>query len=211
MGFLVLLERLTPIERAVFVLHDVLDLPYDAVADAVGRSEDACRQALHRARRHVTVPGPRTPAERAAQAEEVATRFLAVGLGGDLDALLASLAPDIAVISDGGGVVHAAMRTGHGQPPAAARFLHNLAGRFGDDPLFVPCELNGEPGRADARRRTAGSADVVTRRGRAGRGDPRRRQPGQARAPRRHAGADGTVVPGRGRRPAVSATAMANR
>ena len=65
MGFLLLLERLTPIERAVFVLHDVLDHPYDAVAAAVGRSEDACRQALHRARQHVTVPARRTPAERA--------------------------------------------------------------------------------------------------------------------------------------------------
>ena len=63
MGFLLLLERLTPIERAVFVLHDVLDHPYDLVAEAVGRSEDACRQALlagpparHRAR-----PGARPP------------------------------------------------------------------------------------------------------------------------------------------------------
>ena len=71
MGFLLLLERLTPIERAVFVLHDVLDHPYGAVAQAVGRSEQACRQALHRARQHVTVPARKTPAERA-HAEEVA-------------------------------------------------------------------------------------------------------------------------------------------
>ena len=71
MGFLVLLERLTPIERAVFVLHDALDHPYELVAEAVGRSEDACRQALSRARKHVTVPARRTPAERQ-QAEEVA-------------------------------------------------------------------------------------------------------------------------------------------
>ena len=65
MGFLVLLERLTPIERAVLVLHDVLDLPYDAVAEAVGRTEDACRQALHRARRHVSRARGRRPAGRA--------------------------------------------------------------------------------------------------------------------------------------------------
>jgi RNA polymerase sigma-70 factor (ECF subfamily) len=145
MGFLVLLERLTPIERAVLVLHDVLELPYDAVADAVGRGEDACRQALHRARRHVAVPRPRPPAERE-QAAEVARRFMAVDLGGgDLSSLLASLAPEIAVISDGGGVVHAAMRPVTGAT-RCARYLLNLASRVGDDPLFVPCELNGEPG-----------------------------------------------------------------
>ncbi len=145
MGFLVLLERLTPIERAVLVLHDVLELPYDAVADAVGRTEDACRQALHRARRHVTVPRPRPPAVRR-QAEEVTQRFMAIGLGaGDLDALVASLAPEIAVISDGGGVVHAAMRPVTGAV-RCGRYLLNLIGRFGDDPLVVRCELNGEPG-----------------------------------------------------------------
>ena len=63
MGFLLLLERLTPLERAVFVLHDVLDYPYREIADAVGRAEPACRQALHRARHHVTVPNRRTPAD----------------------------------------------------------------------------------------------------------------------------------------------------
>ena len=144
MGFLLLLERLTPIERAVFVLHDALDYPYDQVAAAVGRSEAACRQALHRARRHVTLPARRTPAERV-HAEEVAMRFMTVGLGGDVDTLLAALAPDITVTSDGGGIVHAAMRTVHGWD-RAARFLRNLSSRVSADPLFLPCELNGEPG-----------------------------------------------------------------
>lgn len=144
MGFLVLLERLTPIERAVFVLHDVLEHPYELVAEAVGRSEDACRQALHRARRHVTVPARRTPAERA-HAEEVAYRFLAVGLGAGVDSLLELLAPGIVVTSDGGGIVHAAMRPVSGQQ-RVARYLATLAGRVGDEPLVLPCELNGEPG-----------------------------------------------------------------
>jgi RNA polymerase sigma-70 factor, ECF subfamily len=144
MGFLLLLERLTPIERAVFVLHDVLEHPYDLVAAAVGRTEDSCRQAAHRARRHVSVPRPRPAAERR-RAEELAMRFMAVGLGGDVDALLASLAPEIAVTTDGGGVVHAAMRPVTGVA-RSARFLRNLAGRVGADPLIVPCELNGEPG-----------------------------------------------------------------
>ena len=144
MGFLLLLERLTPIERAVFVLHDVLDHPFELVAAAVGRSEETCRQAAARARRHVAVPCPQPEADRR-RAEEVASRFLTVGLGGDVDDLLASLAPEIAVSSDGGGVVHASMRTVTGHL-RCARYLHNLASRVGDNPLFVPCELNGEPG-----------------------------------------------------------------
>lgn len=144
MGFLLLLERLTPIERAVFVLHDALGHPYDLVADAVGRSEDACRQALSRARRHVAVPSRRTVAERR-QAEEVAARFLTVGMGGDVDALLAALSPDIVVTSDGGGVARAAIRPVVG-PHRVSRFLLHLGARLGDDPLVVPCEINGSPG-----------------------------------------------------------------
>jgi len=144
MGFLVLLERLTPIERAVFVLHDALDYPYDVVAEAVGRSEDACRQALHRARRHVSVPGRRTPAERQ-HAEELAFRFMAVGLGGDVESLINSLAPDIVVTSDGGGIGRAGIRPVVGAE-RVARYLRNLGTRLGEDPLVVPCELNGGPG-----------------------------------------------------------------
>lgn len=144
MGFLVLLERLTPIERAVFVLHDALDYPYDVVAKAVGRSEDACRQALHRARRHVVLPERRSAAERQ-HAEDVASRFMAVGLGGDVDALLAALAPDVVVTSDGGGIARAGFRPVVGAA-RAARFLHNLTRRFGAGAAVVPCELNGRPG-----------------------------------------------------------------
>jgi len=149
-GFLLLLERLTPIERAVFVLHDVLEHPYDLVAAAVGRSADACRQALSRARRHVAVPASRTPAERA-QAEEVAARFMTVGMGGDVEALLAALAPDIVVTSDGGGIARAAIRPVVG-PQRVARFLATLGTRLGDDPLVVPCEVNGRPGAVVATR-----------------------------------------------------------
>ncbi len=144
MGFLVLLERLTPIERAVFVLHEALDYPYPMIAEAVGRSEQACRQALHRARHHVTMPSHRTEADRA-HAEEVAQRFMVAGFSGDIDELLATLSPDIVVTSDGGGIVHAAMRPVTGRA-RVARFLRNLAGRMGDDPLALPCRLNGEPG-----------------------------------------------------------------
>ena len=143
-GFLLMLERLTPLERAVFVLHDALDYPYDVVAEAVGRSPESCRQALRRARRHVSLPVRRSPAERR-QAAEAAARFMAVGLGGDVEPLLAALAPDIVVTSDGGGIALAGFRPVVGVH-RVARYLRNLGTRLGHDPLVVPCELNGEPG-----------------------------------------------------------------
>lgn len=144
MGFLLLLERLTPIERAVLVLHDALGHGYGEIAAAVGRSEAACRQACRRARRHVEVPAMRSDADRLAAAD-VAGRFLAVAAGGDVDAFLAVLSPDIVVTSDGGGVVHAAMRpvTGRHQ---AARLLANLTGRVKGELRVFPLELNGAPG-----------------------------------------------------------------
>lgn len=144
MGFLVLLERLTPIERAVFVLHDALGYGYAEVAEAVGRSEAACRQALHRARAHVRVPRSGNEADRV-RAEAVAARFFTASLTGGVDDLLAALSPDIVVTSDGGGVVHAAMRPVTGRE-RVARYLANLVARLGPDPLVIPTVLNGEPG-----------------------------------------------------------------
>jgi RNA polymerase sigma-70 factor (ECF subfamily) len=144
MSFLLVLERLTPVERAVFVLRDVLDEPYPVIAEAIGRSEPACRQILHRARHHVQMPAPRLPADRA-QAEAVAAQFLAVTAGQDLDQLLAVLAPNVVVTSDGGGVVHAAVHpvVGAGR---ASRFLLNLARRTDPAAPIEVVELNGEPG-----------------------------------------------------------------
>ena len=144
MGFLLLLERLTPIERAVLVLHDVMDYPYATIAEAVGRSEPACRQALHRARRHVTVPAERSPADRA-RAERIADGFVSAILEGEVDTLLASLAPDVMMTSDGGGVVHAAMRPVVGRD-RVMKLLVGLARGLGDDPLMTPCRINDEPG-----------------------------------------------------------------
>jgi len=143
-GFLLLLERLTPIERAVFVLHDALDYSYEEVADAVGRTEAACRQALHRAREHVSLPKPRKAADRM-QAEAVAQQFMLAGLTGDLDALMATMAPDVVLTSDGGGVVYAAIRPVLGVE-RVARFMQNLISRHVDDPFIVARELNGLPG-----------------------------------------------------------------
>lgn len=144
MGFLLLLERLTPLERAVFVLHDVFDHPYDLIAGAVGRSEAACRQAVHRARQHVTTPVRTSEADRQ-RAEEVAMQFLAVSSGGAIEPLISLLAPGISFTSDGGGVVRAAMRVVT-DPARVARLIVNLASKSGTDALVLPCELNGEPG-----------------------------------------------------------------
>jgi RNA polymerase sigma-70 factor (ECF subfamily) len=145
MGFLLLLERLTPLERAVFVLHDALDYHHDEIAEAVGRTPAACRQALHRARKQVAVPERRTEADRA-HAARVAERFLTAGVAGDVDALLATLAPGVVLTSDGGGIVHAAIRPVVG-PRRVSRLITNLIRRTGQENLLVvPCEVNGSPG-----------------------------------------------------------------
>jgi RNA polymerase sigma-70 factor, ECF subfamily len=143
MGFLLLLERLTPIERAVFVLHDVLGYGHDEVADALGRAQPACRQALHRARKQVAVPKQRSSADRA-QAARLAEQFLAAGASGDVDGLLSLLAPDVVLTSDGGGVVYAAMRPVVGRD-RVGRFVTNMGPRFADARV-EPRELNGSPG-----------------------------------------------------------------
>jgi RNA polymerase sigma-70 factor (ECF subfamily) len=143
MGFLLLLERLTPIERAVLVLHDALGYDHAAVAEALERSESACRQALHRARRHVTVPVRQLESDRQ-RAEAAAARFLAAGAGGDVDELIAMLSPEVVAWSDGGGIVHASMRPVRGTA-SVGRFVANLVARFGGGRLF-PIELNGRVG-----------------------------------------------------------------
>jgi RNA polymerase sigma-70 factor (ECF subfamily) len=102
MAFLVLLESLSPTERAVFLLHEVFGYDYREIADIVGKSEPNCRQILTRARQHVDQGKPRFEASRQ-QRDEVASRFFAAAAGGDLTGLLELLAPDVTVIGDGGG------------------------------------------------------------------------------------------------------------
>jgi len=109
MAFLVLLEQLSPVERAVFLLREVFSYGFDEIARAVGRSEANCRQILVRARTHVEARRPRfesSPQKR----EELAQRFFAACRDGDLEALLGLLATDAAVHGDGGGKRPAAPR-----------------------------------------------------------------------------------------------------
>src|SRR6202161_1543250 len=107
MAFLVLLESLSPTERAVFLLHEVFGYDYREIAEITGKSEPNCRQILTRARHHVDegragVREPRFEASRE-QRDEVARRFFAAAEGGDLAALLELLAPDVVLVGDGGG------------------------------------------------------------------------------------------------------------
>lgn len=108
-AMLVVLETLGPEERAVFVLREVFDTPYDDIAEAIGKSPAAVRQIAHRARDHVAARRPRMPVSTTEQQEAV-QRFLAATRQGDLQGLLDVLAPDVVLVADGGGLAPAARR-----------------------------------------------------------------------------------------------------
>lgn len=108
-AMLLVLQTLTPLERTVFVLHEVFDVPYDEVADAVGRTPAAVRQLAHRAREHVAARRPRR-AVAAGEHAAVVDRFRAAATTGDVGALVDVLAPDVLLVTDGGGLRQAALR-----------------------------------------------------------------------------------------------------
>jgi len=145
MAFLLVLERLTPLERAVFLLHDVFDYGYGEVAEIVARSEDNCRQLAARARRHVREERRRaetSPDRR----EALADRFFEAVHDGDLDGLVEMLAQDVAVVGDNGGVPPAWPRPIVGR----ARVVQLLGGlgRQSVDMVVTMrrTEINGAPG-----------------------------------------------------------------
>ena len=113
MGFLVLLESLTPVERAVFLLREVFDYGFEEIARIVGKTEENCRQISVRARKHVHDAKPRFEASRARK-EELARRFFDAAMRGDLDGLVKMLADDVVAYADGGGVAFAAPHPVHG-------------------------------------------------------------------------------------------------
>jgi RNA polymerase sigma-70 factor (TIGR02957 family) len=122
LAFLVLLESLSPEQRAVLLLHDVFDYGYDEIARIVGTSEDNTRQLASRARRHVEEGKPRFEASRE-QREELATRFFEAAQGGDLAGLEALLAHDVVLHGDGGGKAPALARALHGRRRVARTLL----------------------------------------------------------------------------------------
>jgi RNA polymerase sigma-70 factor (ECF subfamily) len=146
LALLVVLETLSPAERAVFVLREVFGMPATEVAEVVGRSESAVRQLAHRAREHVEARRPRFDTDRRSQ-QEVTERFFAACAGGDVEALVAVLAPDVVLISDGGGKAKAALRPILGAEKVA-RFSAAIASQGGAIPdLRVEiAEVNGLPG-----------------------------------------------------------------
>jgi RNA polymerase sigma-70 factor (ECF subfamily) len=121
MALLVVLENLSPLERAVFVLKEAFGFGYDEIADAVDRSADTVRQAAHRARGHVRARRPRFPASPARQ-RAVTERFVAAATGGDINVLMELLAPEVTLWTDGGGKVRQAMRPVSGAERVAAWF-----------------------------------------------------------------------------------------
>ncbi|MGH8929797.1 MAG: RNA polymerase sigma factor SigJ [Egibacteraceae bacterium] len=143
MAFLVVMESLSPAERVAFVLHDVFGYGHGEVAQVVGRSEAACRQLVSRARRHVRERRPRFEADPGAR-DRVAEAFLHATLGGDLDALLAVLDPEVVLRSDGGGLVTAARKPIHGAD-RVARFLQGLRRSLAGLEI-EPAQVNGGHG-----------------------------------------------------------------
>ncbi|MEV0795763.1 RNA polymerase sigma-70 factor [Kribbella sp. NPDC050459] len=141
MAMLVVLETLSPLERATFVLREVFDLPYDEIADTLGRSEAAVRQLAHRARSHVHARQPRHHVDKASH-DELTMRFMQAAGSGDFDQVVALLAPDAVLISDGGGKKRAALRPIQG----AEKIARWLFAVIADNPGFEirMGTLNGE-------------------------------------------------------------------
>jgi RNA polymerase sigma-70 factor (ECF subfamily) len=146
-AFLVLLERLTPVERAAFLLRDVFEYDYAAIADIVGKSEANARQLVTRARRRIADGRPRFDAD-AAHRQALLERFLAAAEEGDLRGLESLLADDAVLYSDGGGKVSAARRPIHGAD-RIARFMAGVARlRRKRGPYAAELvRVNGQPGR----------------------------------------------------------------
>ena len=144
MAFLVLLESLSPLERAAFLLREVFGYEYDEVASVLERDAAACRQLVSRARRQVDARRPRYAASRA-EGERLTTEFLVACTTGDVEGLMQLLAGDVVLNSDGGGVVSAARRPVFGADDVA-RFMVGI-GRNASSDLQVRLTLvNGDPG-----------------------------------------------------------------
>ncbi|CAG7658371.1 RNA polymerase sigma factor SigJ [Actinacidiphila bryophytorum] len=144
MAMLVVLETLTPLERAVFVLHEVFGYPHTEIAAILERSPSAIRQLAHRAREHVQARRPRYQADRQLQ-RQVTERFIAAALGGDLAELMSLLAPDVTLWTDGGGKVSAALRPVSGQEKVAKLVTGYAANRLPDTVDIRYRQVNGDP------------------------------------------------------------------
>lgn len=142
LGFLTLLDRLAPVERAVFLMADVFGMPYSDVAEAVGKTEVACRQIASRSRRRLQGTHPRKPT--AAERRIVDELLVAMALG-DVPAVLQRLAPEAVCLTDGGPHRRAARRPVVGAEKVA-RFCINVTRKLVGMSRVVPATVNGDPG-----------------------------------------------------------------
>jgi RNA polymerase sigma-70 factor (TIGR02957 family) len=140
-AMLTVLETLGPMERAVFVLREVFEIPYGEIAEAIGKSAGTVRQIARRAREHVAARRPRMPVSRSEQ-RAVVERFMVALRTGQLQELMEVMAPDVVLIADGGGVVAAARAPIHGAE-RVAKLIARTASRFGLETTTV--WLNGAP------------------------------------------------------------------
>ena len=146
MAFLVMLERLSPIERAVLLLHDVFDFDYGEIARIVDKTEANCRQLLSRAKKHLANGETRFDADPA-QAERLMTRFLEAARAGDIDGMVSLFAEDITLWPDAGGKVRgAALRPVRGSRSVARLIAGVLERVVPAERVIRMTEMNGEPG-----------------------------------------------------------------
>jgi RNA polymerase sigma-70 factor (TIGR02957 family) len=154
-AMLLVLETLGPSERAVFVLHEVFETPYDQIAEVVGKTPAAVRQIAHRAREHVAARRPRMKVDRAQQ-QATLEKFMVAVTSGDVQGLMEVLAPEVVLIADGGGLVPAARK-----PLIGAERVVAFMARVADlsDLVATTAWLNGMPG---ARFNVAGDDTAVS-------------------------------------------------
>lgn len=145
MAFMLMLEAMSPVERAVFLLREVFDYDYPVIAGIVGKSEANCRQIVRRAKTSLPRPTEETATPPDSRAREVVQRFLAAAKTGEVKELLAVLTDDATLYTDGGGVVQAA-----GRPIVSAdhvsRFFAGIQRRAGTEQRVRLAQINGRPG-----------------------------------------------------------------
>lgn len=144
-GFLILLERLTPTERAVFLLREIFEYEYAEIAEITHLTESNCRQILRRARHHISEGRPRfDPSPR--EHDELLERFLGATVSGDMDGLIALLSKDIVLHTDGGGKANALPQPIYG-PANVARLLIMALKKFAPENVLIRrTQINGQPG-----------------------------------------------------------------
>ncbi len=143
MGLMLVLESLSPLERAVFVLHDAFGFSFADIGRMLDKTEGAARQLGSRARRQVRERRPRFEVDEPAQ-QAVVERFFHASSTGDVDALLAVLSPGVTLVADSGGKTRAPLLPVTGAPNVA-RFLLAVAGRVEEGQAAAPAVLNGQP------------------------------------------------------------------